>query len=101
MPLRRALVGHEVATAYECGWSDKQNGDLLKAAEAEGFEAMITTDQNLRYQQDLGGRRLSILVLMTTDWRRIRPHTNTVVYAIGNLKPGGFRELQFPPTSSS
>jgi hypothetical protein len=97
VPLRSALSAHEVATAFERGWGSKQNGDLLRAAEADGFEAFITTDQNLRYQQNLGERRLAILVLMTTDWRAIRVHTHYVVAAVNTLRPGDYRELQFPP----
>lgn len=53
VPLRRSLPKHEVATAFERGWAALQNGELLSAAEAEGFEVLVTTDQNLRYQQNL------------------------------------------------
>lgn len=61
-PLRPPLAGHTISTAYEMGWAKLENGDLLSAAEA-AFEAFITTDQNLRYQQNLTGRRLAILIL--------------------------------------
>ncbi len=61
-PLRDALGGHSVETAYELGWSKLSNGELLAAAEAAAFGLLITTDQNLRYQQNLSGRRLAILV---------------------------------------
>ena len=50
VPLRRYLSGHTVSTAYEMGWSDLANGDLLAKAESQ-FDLMMTTDQNLRYQQ--------------------------------------------------
>ncbi|HSS78724.1 MAG TPA: DUF5615 family PIN-like protein, partial [Thermoanaerobaculia bacterium] len=70
-PLRHELTGHNVTTAYEKGWSALKNGELLKAAEAE-FEALVTTDRNLRYQQNLTGRRLAILVLPTTSWPKIQ-----------------------------
>ena len=63
-PLRHALVGHLVSTADEMGWSEFDNGALLSAAESE-FDAIITTDQSIRYQQNLAGRRLAILVLPT------------------------------------
>ena len=96
-PLRRALTKHEVTTAFERGWGTLQNGELLHAAEAVGFEAIITTDQNLRYQQNLEGRRLAILVLLTTDWRLIRQHTDYVVTAVDGLTPGAYLELPFPP----
>ncbi len=65
-PLRHALTGHTVTTAFEMGWSELANGDLLRETEAR-FDLLITTDQNLRYQQDLSGRRLAILVLPTTS----------------------------------
>ena len=61
VPLRNVLVGHEVSTAYELGWSTLSNGELLSVAETR-FELLVTTDRNLRYQQNLAGRRLSFLV---------------------------------------
>jgi hypothetical protein len=72
-PLRSALTAHAVSTAYEMGWNELDNGALLKRAE-EQFDALITTDKNLRYQQDLKGRRLAILVLPTTSWPKIEPY---------------------------
>jgi hypothetical protein len=65
-PLRHALAPHEVSTAFELGWSNLENGDLLRAAEGR-FEVFVTTDQNLRYQQNLADRQLAILVLPTTN----------------------------------
>ena len=93
-PLRRALTGHTVSTAYEMGWTELDNGALLKAAETD-FEALITTDQNLRYQQNLTGQRLAILVLPTTSWPKIRAHEAEVVAAVNALSPGGVVELSF------
>ena len=55
-PLRRHLDGHVVDTAAERGWSDLDNGDLIENAEREGYDVLITTDQNMRYQQNLAGR---------------------------------------------
>ena len=72
-PLRHALIGHSVETAFELGWGTLQNGALISAAEAQGFEVFLTTDKNLKYQQNLAGRRLAIVVLSTTSWPRIRP----------------------------
>ena len=95
VPLRKALVGHDVQTAYERGWAALQNGELLKTAEAAGFEAIVTTDQNLRYQQNLADRKLAILVLKTTDWRLIRAGMDRVVTAVGGLQSGGYVELDF------
>ncbi len=94
VPLRRALSGHSVSTAYELGWTTLDNGALLKAAEAE-FDALITTDQNLRYQQNLARRTLAILVLPTTSWPKIQHHAAEIADAVGALRPGDFVELTF------
>ena len=94
VPLRGSLTGHDVRTAFEMGWSDMSNGDLLAAAEA-AFDALVTTDRNLRHQQNLAGRRLAILVLPTTSWPRVRLHADEVVVALGCLRPGDYRELVF------
>jgi hypothetical protein len=70
VPLRRQLQEHSVDTAYERGWSHLTNGALLAAAEAAGYELLITTDRNLKYQQNLAGRSLAILVLLSASWPR-------------------------------
>lgn len=93
-PLRRELADHQVVTAYEAGWSNLVNGQLLQAAES-AFDAFVTTDKNLRYQQNLEGRRLAILVLPTTSWPKIRDHAAEVRAALTSLKPGDFVELTF------
>ena len=49
VPLRRLLLEHEVETAYERGWSNLQNGQLIASAEAAGFAVFVTTDRNLKY----------------------------------------------------
>jgi hypothetical protein len=77
------------------GWSTLSNGDLLDAAEAQ-FDAFVTTDQNLRYQQNLAGRRLAILVLPFASWPKLQSHAATIVLAVGGLKPGDYLELALP-----
>jgi hypothetical protein len=96
VPLRKYLLSHTVVTAYEQGWNDIRNGDLLKQAEAEGFDALITTDQNIRYQQNLTARKISIVVLMTTSWPRIKKQVAMVVDSIDALQPGSYVELSIP-----
>jgi hypothetical protein len=96
VPLRNALAAHEVATTFERGWQTLRNGELLTAAEAAGFEALITTDRQIRHQQNLDGRRIAILVLPTTDWRKIRNHTDAVAQAVASLVAGAYTELSFP-----
>jgi predicted nuclease of predicted toxin-antitoxin system len=96
VPLRNYLPNHSVETAYEREWNNLQNGDLLTRAEAEGFGALITTDQNLRYQQNLAGRKIGVLVLLTTSWPRIKNNAALVVQAIDNFCPGSYEEIDFP-----
>jgi predicted nuclease of predicted toxin-antitoxin system len=88
-PLRRALAGHLVSTAFEMGWSNLSNGELLNAAESI-FDVLVTTDQNLRHQQNLTGRRLAIVILPTTNWPRIRLRLDRVIDAINASRPGAF-----------
>jgi hypothetical protein len=95
-PLRLHLPGHAVETAYEKGWGGLKNGDLLTRAEAEGFDALITTDQNLRHQQNLAGRRISVVVLLTTSWPRIGKHVALIVRALDDSRPGSYEEVAFP-----
>jgi hypothetical protein len=93
-PLRRALSGHDVATAYEMGWSQLTNGNLLKEAEAS-FDIFITTDQSLQYQQNLSGRRLAVLTLWTTSWPKLQRHLPQIIAAIEKLSTGDFIALNF------
>ena len=92
-PLRKALASHTVSTTFEMGWAEVENGDLLAAEKV--FDAFITTDKNLRYQQNLSGRQLAILVLPTTSWPEIQKHIGPISDAVNALKPGDFIELKF------
>src|SRR4051794_992784 len=94
-PLRRHLSAHTVSTTGEMGWSNLQNGDLLAAAESQ-FHLIITTDQSLKYQQHVTGRRVAILVLMTTSWPIIRGRVADVVAAVEEIQADEYRELSFP-----
>jgi hypothetical protein len=93
-PLRHSLVGHTISTAHEMTWGELDNGALLKAAEGQ-FDVLVTTDQNLRYQQNLVGRSLAILVLPTTSWPKIRDQGPRIVTAINALRAGDVVELSF------
>ena len=95
VPLRNALKDHEISTSYGLGWSKLENGDLLDAAEEGGFQAFITTDQNLRYQQDLGSRYIAIVVLTTTSWPRIRLEIPIVAEAVEKAADERYVEVVF------
>ena len=92
-PLQGRLPAHSVDTLAEKGWSDKDNGELLDVAEREGYEVLVTTDQSLPYQQNLAGRRIGIVVLLSTDWREVRLRTREIGEAIAAVGPGEVIEV--------
>ena len=92
-PLRRFLGQHDVFTAYEKGWSTLQNGDLIRAAESEGFELMITTDGNLKYQQNLKERKIAIMVILSTSWPKIQLKTREIFASIDTIARGSYIEI--------
>jgi hypothetical protein len=94
-PLRRELRGHIVDTVYERGWSTLTNGVLLATAEQAGYDLFITTDQNLRYQQNLTGRRLAVLILKSTSWPKIRNHLARIQSAVDAMSAGSYVEISF------
>ncbi len=83
--VRNALVGHDVSTAQKMGWSGVSNGELLQRAEQAGFDLFIVADKNLRYQQNLKGRKLAILEL----WTNHRPTLESIVTR-SNWQPSAF-----------
>lgn len=83
-----------MSTAYERGWSTLENGALLDAAEREGFEILATTDRNIRHQQNLGGRRIAIVVLTSTSWPRIERELDAIMEAVDEASPGSYTEVQ-------
>ena len=95
-PLRRWLSAHTVSTAYEQGWSTVTNGDLIRLAEQQGYDLLITTDSNLRYGKNLEDRTIAILVLSTTSWPRIKAAADQVVDVVADLAPGDYCELRIP-----
>ncbi len=89
-------MGHTVTECRERGWDALSNGELLAAAESAGFEVLLTTDKNVRYQQNLAGRRIAIVVLGKGRWRLIRPLLAEVANAVNSAKPGGYTEVEIP-----
>jgi hypothetical protein len=95
--LARYLIGHHTVTeARARGWGELANGELLTVAEAAGFEVLVTTDRNLRYQQNLAGRKIALVVLGQGRWSVIKRHIAEVLAAINAARPGSFTEVQIP-----
>lgn len=92
--LRRNLVGHTIRTTDDEGWSTLTNGDLLEAAEQAGFDVMITADTRIRYQQNLGARRLALVVLSTPAWPVVKSHVSQIQAAIDTATPGSYQEIR-------
>jgi hypothetical protein len=76
--IARSLTGHQVRETQAQGWDRLTNGELLAAAEAAGFDVLLTTDRNIRYQQNLKGRRIAVVVLGRGRWRLIRFHRSSL-----------------------
>jgi hypothetical protein len=95
--ITRALSGHVVATAYDRGWAKLSNGDLLSAAEIAGFDILLTTDRRIRYQQNLSGRSIAIVVLTgSTKWSRVRLHLDRISTCVDAVVPGSYAEVEIP-----
>lgn len=74
------------------GWGQLKNGALFQAVEPQ-FDAFLTSDQNLKYQQNIAGRKLAILVLPTNDWPTLQRMTDKIAVKVAALKPGDFVEM--------
>lgn len=96
VPLRAVLRAYDITTAFECAWQELSNGDLISAAERAGYDVLVTTDKNLKYQQNLSGRRLAVVVLPTTSWKKIQVNADVVAEAIAALTSGAYVEVTFP-----
>ena len=94
-PMRRLLPGHPCSSVQAQGWSGIRNSALLQRAEAE-FDLFITSDQNIRYQQNLAGRRIAILELSTNDLRRIQEASALIEEAVAKIQANEVKRLDIP-----
>jgi predicted nuclease of predicted toxin-antitoxin system len=94
-PMHRLLAGHACTTAQKRGWGGMKNGDLLRLAESE-FDLFITSDQNMRYQQNLAGRRIAIIELSCNDLRRILAAAGEILALVAVINAGEFRRVEVP-----
>jgi hypothetical protein len=95
--MRRFLSEHEVCRFFELGWHPQlENGELLKKCEAAGFHVMVTSDQNIRYQQNLSGRKLALVVLGSNIWHIVREHGATIATRVEAATPGSYEFIEMP-----
>jgi len=93
--LRQVLTGHDVRTALQMGWDELENGDLIEAAERDGFDVMVTADQNIKYQQRLSHRRIALIVLETNKWPVVRASLGRVMHAVDSAVSGSYQAIPF------
>ena len=94
MQVRFALAGHDVRTATKMGWGALENGALLRAAEAAGFELFVICDKNIRYQQNLTGRRIGILELWTNHRPTLETQFALIREAAEAMRSGEYRTFE-------
>ena len=80
--------------AIERGWDRLVNGELIALAEAAGFEILVTTDKNMRYQQNLTGRKIAFVVIGNQQWPVMRRHLESVIVAVNGATPGSYTEVE-------
>ena len=95
-PLRYALKGHVVVEAIERGWDRLANGELIAVAEMAGFDLLLTTDKNIRHQQNLKGRKIAFVVIGNQQWPTLRRYVERVVAAVNAAAPGSYSEVEIP-----
>jgi predicted nuclease of predicted toxin-antitoxin system len=95
--VRRFLPKHEVHTVVDLKWDPQlENGELLNAAETAGFDVIITADQNIRYQQKLTGRELSLVVLGSNIWPIVQKHSEEIAAKVEEAAPGSYDFIEMP-----
>jgi alkanesulfonate monooxygenase SsuD/methylene tetrahydromethanopterin reductase-like flavin-dependent oxidoreductase (luciferase family) len=92
--IARFLPGHTVIKAKDRGWDTLSNGDLLKAAEEAGFDVVVTADKSMRYQQNLEGRRIALVVLGTPQWPIVKLHLKKIAAAVNAATAGSYVEVE-------
>jgi predicted nuclease of predicted toxin-antitoxin system len=87
-PLRKLLLSHQISTAYEEGWDTLKNGQLLTSAEANDFNVLFSTDQHMKFQQNLQGRKIAVVVLLSTSWPKIQLSISAIIAALEKINEG-------------
>ncbi len=95
-PIARTLIGHEISFARRIGWHELANGELIQRAEDTGYDILLSTDKNIRYQQDLSGRKIALVVLSNSQWPMVRQHLDKISEAVNASTPGSYIEVFIP-----
>ena len=95
-PIARSLIEHEVTFARKIGWHELENGELIRSAEEAGYQVLLSTDKNIRYQQNLSSRKIALVVLGNSQWPMVQLHLDKIVAAVNACTPGSYTEVEMP-----
>jgi hypothetical protein len=95
-PLKNNLPGHDTDTAADRGWQELNNGELLDQAETDGYELFLTSDRRIPFQQNLTRRNISVLILTTNSWPRLRQRLNDINEAVEAMGHNQLSQLDIP-----
>ncbi len=95
-PIEHCLIGHQVSHARKIGWHELENGKLIEQAELAGYEVLLSTDKNIRYQQNLSKRKIAIVVLGNSQWPLVQRHLEKIAAAVNACTPGSYVEVEIP-----
>ncbi len=95
-PIARSLKNHEVTFARKIGWHELENSALIERAEAAGYDLLLSTDKNIRYQQNLEGRRIALVILGNTQWPLVQLQLDAIAAAVNRSTPGSYTEVPIP-----
>ena len=95
-PIAEKLVGHDISFARKIGWHELENGDLIQQAEDNGYDVLLSTDKNIRYQQNLLTRKIALVVLGNAQWPVVRLYLDRIVAAVNACTSGSYIEVDIP-----
>jgi len=95
-PIAHRLIGHEVAFTRQIGWHELGNGELIQQAEDAGYEVLLSTDKNIRYQQNLRGRKIALVILGNPQWPIVQLYMERIVAAVNACTAGSYTEVVIP-----
>ena len=95
-PIARVLAGHVVTHARQIGWHELENGELIRRAEEAGYDLLVSTDKNIRYQQNMSERKIALVILGNSQWPRVRLHLDRIASVVNACMPSSYAEIEIP-----
>jgi hypothetical protein len=95
-PIARSLVGHEITFARRIGWHELGNGELIQRAEDAGHEVLLSTDKNIRHQQNFTGRKIALVILGNQQWPLVKLHLHKIAAAVNAATSGSIADVDIP-----